>query len=70
MELLIATVLVALAGMAARIAGNDMQERRRIDQTIFATRVKLANQFNAFCGSGGAVAGAHEVRLMCVGGGN
>jgi hypothetical protein len=32
MELLIATVLVALAGMAARIAGNDMQERRRIDQ--------------------------------------
>jgi hypothetical protein len=42
---------LALAGMAARIAGNDMQERRRIDQTIFATRLKLANQFNAFCGS-------------------
>ena len=48
MELLIATVQVALAGMAARIAGNDMQERRQIDQTIFETRVKLANQFNAF----------------------
>ena len=48
MELLMRTVLVAMGGMAARIAGGNMDERRRIDQIVFETLVKLANQFNEF----------------------
>jgi hypothetical protein len=48
MEKLIATVLIAMGGMAARIAGSDVLEKRRIDQIIYETRVKLANQFNEF----------------------
>ena len=39
MEKLIATVLIAMGGMAARIASNNIQERRRVDQIVYETGV-------------------------------
>src|SRR5258705_13050564 len=40
-----------MSGMAARIAGSDLQLQRRVDQIVFETRVHLANQFNEFADS-------------------
>ena len=48
MEFLIATVLTQMSGMAARIGGSDFQLRRRINEVVFETRMKLANTFNKF----------------------
>ena len=42
----IGTVLTALAGMAARCAGSDLQLRRRIEQAVYETRVQLAAILN------------------------
>jgi hypothetical protein len=40
------TVLTAMAGMAARIGGHDLQLRRRIDQVVYETRVAIAHAAN------------------------
>jgi hypothetical protein len=53
MERLIATVLVAMGGMAARRAGSDLQLRRKIDQVAYETRVQLADTFNKFADEAG-----------------
>ena len=37
-----AIVLTAMSGMAARIGGHDLQLRRKVDQIVYETRVKLA----------------------------
>lgn len=46
MDRAISTTLVALGGLAARVAGSDLQLRRKIDQVVFEVRVALANQLN------------------------
>jgi hypothetical protein len=48
-EKLIATMLVAMGGMAprvARVAGNSLAVRREVDAIVYETRVSLANTFN------------------------
>lgn len=55
-EKLIATVLMAMHGLAprvARIAGNSIAVRREIDAVIYETRVSLANTFNQFAEEAG-----------------
>jgi hypothetical protein len=50
-EKLIGTMLMAMGGMAprvARVAGNSLAVRREIDAIVFETRTSLANQFNKF----------------------
>ena len=42
MERLIGIVLTQMSGMGARIGGHDLQLRRRVDEIVYETRVKLA----------------------------
>jgi hypothetical protein len=42
----IGVVLQAMAGMAARCAGSDLQLRRKIYQVVYETRLKLATILN------------------------
>ena len=42
----IATVLTAMAGMAARIGGSDLQLLRKVDQIVCETPVQLAGILN------------------------
>lgn len=56
MEKLIATVLLAMSGMAPRIArlvDNNLGVRREVDRIVYETRVSLANQFNEFADQAG-----------------
>jgi hypothetical protein len=46
MERLIDIVLTQMSGMGARIGGHDLQLRRRVDEIVYKTRVKLADTFN------------------------
>ena len=48
-----AVVLTAMAGMAARIGGSDLQLRRKVDQIVYETRVQLANIFNELADEAG-----------------
>jgi hypothetical protein len=53
---LIATMLMAMGGMAprvARIAGNSIAVRREVDAIVYETRVNLANTFNKFAEEAG-----------------
>jgi hypothetical protein len=55
-EKLIATMLVAMGGMAprvARVAGNSLAVRREVDAIVYETRVSLANTFNKFADEAG-----------------
>jgi hypothetical protein len=46
MERLIDIVLTQMSGMSARIGGHDLQLRRRVDEIVYETRVRLADTFN------------------------
>jgi hypothetical protein len=55
-ERLIGTMLMAMGGMAprvARIAGNSIAVRREVDAIVYETRVNLANTFNKFADEAG-----------------
>ena len=55
-EKLIATMLVAMGGMAprvARVAGNSLAVRREVDAIVYETRVSLANTFSKFADEAG-----------------
>jgi hypothetical protein len=55
-EKLIATMLVAMGGMAprvARVAGNSLAVRREVDAIVYETRVSMANTFNKFADEAG-----------------
>jgi hypothetical protein len=55
----IGVVLTAMAGMAARCAGNDLQLRRKIDQVVYETRVQLAGILNELADQAGEPPLAH-----------
>ena len=52
-EKIVTTTVVAMGGMAARIGGADMNLRRKIEDAVFETRTKIADQFQAFAEAGG-----------------
>jgi hypothetical protein len=53
MDKAIGVTLVAMSGMSARIAGRDLEQRRRIDRIVYETRVELATILNKLADEAG-----------------